>query len=337
MRGTLGALIERAQQLVARVTALPRVRAFNKIMETYNSAAGGLLAAGLAYGALVALLPGFLLFVGLIGFVINDPAARESLILRVSEALPPIQPFVREGLSTVAETASLSSIVGLAGLAWGTSRFYGQVDEAFARIFRMAPERDMVERIVRGLVSVVLLIGGFVGAVIIAAVQQAVDSGLPGDGTGEVLRTVLRLGGPLITVVGIALIVAAIYWIVPNLPVPMYALAVPAVVVGIALAILTQAFVFIAPRLVGSLAVFGGFAAVFAALAWLALCFQALLIGAAWVRERIHDEDPAAVPPTPAEAGTDPLLDVPRRSPNDPPGNSGPPPPGVQPAPPPSL
>ena len=337
----MNALIERVQRRVAqvaeRVTALPPVRAFNKVMETYNSAAGGLLAAGLAYGALVAILPGFLLFAGLVGFVIRDAVTRQELIQRVSDALPPLAPFVADGLLTVAGSASLSSIVGIIGLAWGTSRFYGQLDEAFARIFRTAPERTMVERLVRGLISVLLLIGGFGGAVAAAAGQQFIDSTLPGDGNGETLRTVLRVGGPLLTTVAVALIVAAIYRSVPNVKVPLSALGPPAIVVGIVLALLTQAFVFIAPRLIGSLAVFGGVAAVFAALAWLALGFQALLIGAAWVRERIHEDDPTAVPPTPAEAGTDPLMDVPRRAPEEPPQLSLPPPPGVPPAPPPSL
>jgi YihY family inner membrane protein len=334
-------LIERVQRRVAqvaeRVAALPPVRTFNKVMETYNSAAGGLLAAGLAYGALVALLPGFLLFAGLVGFVISDAVLREDLIERVSDALPPLAPFVRDGLLTVVGGASLSSIVGIIGLAWGTSRFYGQLDEAFARIFRTAPERDMVERIIRGLISVLLLIGGFVGAVVVAAGQQFIDSTLPGDQSGETFRTVLRVGGPLLTIVAVTLIVAAIYRWVPNVKVPLPALGRPAIAVGIVLALLTQAFVFIAPRLIGSLAVFGGVAAVFAALAWLALGFQAVLIGAAWVRERIHEDDPTAVPPTPAEAGIDPVMDVPRRVRKEPPAISMPPPPGVPPTPPPSL
>ena len=337
----MNGLVERVQRLVAqvaeRVTALPPVQTFNKVMETYNSAAGGLLAAALAYGALVALLQGFLLFAGLLGFVIGDPITREELIKRVSDALPPLAPFVRDGLLTIAGGASLSSIVGVIGLAWGTSRFYGQLDEAFARIFRTAPERTMVDRIVRGLISVVLLVGGFMGAVVVAGGQQFIDSTLPGDQTGETVRTVLRFGGPLLTTVAVTLIVAAIYTYVPNVKVPISALGPPAIVVGIVVALLTQAFVFIAPRLIGSLAVFGGVAAVFAALAWLALAFQALLIGSAWVRERIHEDDPSAVPPTPAEAGTDPLMDVPGRAPKEPPGVWLPPPPGVPPAPPPSL
>jgi YihY family inner membrane protein len=330
----VNAILDRGRSIAARIAGLPPVVTFNEVMATYNSAAGGLLAAGLAYGALVALLPGFLLFIGLVGFVIRDPETRSEIIRQASAQIPPLAELVRDGVTSLVDTASAASILGLVGLAWGTSRFYGSLDEAFARIFRLAPERSMVERLVRGFLSVVLLLGAFVGALVATGAQQFVDGTLPGGPAGDALRTILRLGVPIAAAVVVTLIVAAIYKMVPNVKVPMSALLPPAIVVGILLALLTQLFVFIAPRLVGSLAVFGGFAAVFAALAWLALGFQALLIGAAWVRERVHDADPSSVPPTPAEGGVDPVVTEPqwvRREPLPPP------PPGVQPAPRPEL
>jgi uncharacterized BrkB/YihY/UPF0761 family membrane protein len=74
----------------------------------------------------------------------------------------------------------------------------------------------------------------------------------------------------------------------------------PAILVGIVLTVLVQGFVFLAPRLIGSAALLGTIAVVFAALAWFSLSFQALLIGAAWVREREPGAPPvdaAATPP----------------------------------------
>jgi uncharacterized BrkB/YihY/UPF0761 family membrane protein len=88
--------------------------------------------------------------------------------------------------------------------------------------------------------------------------------------------------------------------------VPWRALAPPALVAGLILAALTQLFVFIAPRLVGALSVFGGFAAVFATLVWLSWAFQVLLLGAAWVRERIPDSAIRAEGPTRAELMAEP-------------------------------
>jgi uncharacterized BrkB/YihY/UPF0761 family membrane protein len=52
------------------------------------------------------------------------------------------------------------------------------------------------------------------------------------------------------------------------------------------LTVVARLFVFLAPRLIGAAALLGTLATAFAALAWLALSFQAILLGAAWVRDR---------------------------------------------------
>ena len=83
----------------------------------------------------------------------------------------------------------------------------------------------------------------------------------------------------------------------------MRVLLPPAILAGLALTVLTEAFVFLAPRLVGALEVFGGFAAVFAALAWLSLTFQILIIGAVWTHERLGaPAEPALLLGRPAPA-----------------------------------
>ena len=58
----------------------------------------------------------------------------------------------------------------------------------------------------------------------------------------------------------------------------------PAVLVGIAITLLTQLFTALVPFLVGAAAIAGSLASAFVALAWLSFSFQALLYGASWVR-----------------------------------------------------
>ena len=74
----------------------------------------------------------------------------------------------------------------------------------------------------------------------------------------------------------------------PDEHVPWRSLRLPAAVVGLALAVFTQVYAFVAPRLVGVAAVYGAFVALFALLAWLSTAFNLLLLGAAWtdVRKR---------------------------------------------------
>jgi uncharacterized BrkB/YihY/UPF0761 family membrane protein len=94
---------------------------------------------------------------------------------------------------------------------------------------------------------------------------------------------------------GIVFVTAAllIYRLVPAIHVPWSAALLPALLVGIALAALTQLFSYLAPRLIGAAAVYGTFVAIFAAMIWLATGFQLLLMGAAWVSVRLGPPPPA--------------------------------------------
>jgi membrane protein len=300
------ALIDRVQGLVDRVMHLRIVVRLMEIMEIYNKAGGGLLAAGLAYGALFAALTGLLFVVGLIGLFVSDPAVRADLVEKVAEQFPPLEPIVSDGLQTVAANAGAYSIIGLIGLGWSASQFYGSFDAAIGRIFRKAPARSMWNRYGRGLLAVAIIIVGLMSAIASTAIQAWFLSILPAGSEGDGARFLATFVFPLTTAVLVVVAVGLIYKLVPNMHVPWRALGPPAFVAGLILALLTQLFVFIAPRLVGGLSVFGTFAAVFATLIWLSWAFQVLLIGAAWVRERIPDTEARVEGPTRAELMAEP-------------------------------
>ena len=87
---------------------------------------------------------------------------------------------------------------------------------------------------------------------------------------------------------------------------------VPAIVAGLGIFLLSQVFLFVAPRLVGVAALAGPLATAFIALAWLSFTFQVLLLGAAWVRvrddaetaaESLPGSQPWLGPAAPAEPG----------------------------------
>jgi uncharacterized BrkB/YihY/UPF0761 family membrane protein len=95
-----------------------------------------------------------------------------------------------------------------------------------------------------------------------------------------------------------ALALGLVYRFVPPGHIKWRSLGLPTVVVAVALAALAQGFVLLAPRLIGAAAVLGTLATVFAALAWLGLSFQAILLGAAWIAEReSRDRKRRGLPP----------------------------------------
>jgi uncharacterized BrkB/YihY/UPF0761 family membrane protein len=99
---------------------------------------------------------------------------------------------------------------------------------------------------------------------------------------------------PLATAIVVVMAVGVLYRVVPNTKVPMAVVRLPALVIGLVLTCLTELLVYIAPLLTGALSVFGGVAAVFAALAWLNLAFLVLLVGASWTSLRLDEAEAEA-------------------------------------------
>jgi uncharacterized BrkB/YihY/UPF0761 family membrane protein len=80
--------------------------------------------------------------------------------------------------------------------------------------------------------------------------------------------------------------VAIVYRVVPPRSPSWSAVRVPAVAAGVGIVVLSQLFLYVAPRLIGAALLAGSLATAFVALAWLSFTFQVLLFGAAWVRVR---------------------------------------------------
>lgn len=296
--------IEAVTHRVEAVMAWPLVVRVMGVMDSYGKVRGGLLAGGLAYGALFAAITGLMFLVGVLGIIVSDPAVRESIVEWVAELVPVLEPIVRDGLIALSSNAGAISIIGLVGLAWGASQFYGALDATFALIFSQSPQRGMVGRTLRGLAALFLLVVGVLGGVALSWLQGRIEDSIDAGGAGGVWQSVSGMLIPILTGVAAVGAVAIIYRLVPNTKVPVRILLPPAIAAGIVLAVMSQLFVILAPLLTGDFTVFGGVATVFVAMAWLSLTFQVLLIGAVWTNERLvaaPSELLLGRPATPAE------------------------------------
>jgi len=279
--------------LLARLLDQPLVVAFRAPLDVYGRAAGGLLARGLAFSALFALLPTLLLVLGLVGWAASDPASRDRINATLIAAAPPLPGLIRDSVTAVSDGAALASILGIVGMIWTVSQFYGALDQAIARIYADAPERSAILRTVRGLAMVALLAGSVVGLIVLGALTVVLDAlALSNDPPVRVLAALLN--SPLVLIVAFSLVVLLIYRTVPPRTPRWRAAVIPAVFVGAVLVVLGQAFVLLVPRLLGAQALAGSLASAFVTLAWLSLGFQALLLGVAWMR--VRDESPGSPP-----------------------------------------
>jgi membrane protein len=269
--------------IVDRVLALPLVRFVTAVLDTYGKAPGGILANGLAFAALFSALPTTLLVLGIAGLVASETQFQAELAAALGQAFPPLADLFDDALAAVSQGAGAASIIGLIGLLWGVSQFYATLDLAFSRIFSDAPERDFARRTLRGFVWVLLLIGAVLVVLVLAGLSSLIDTVLPDSlNSMRPIRTLLT--SPLTILVFGVVAVAIAYRVLPPKAPRWRSILPPAILVGIAITVLTQIFTFLVPFLVGAAAIAGSLASAFIALAWLSFSFQALLYGASWVR-----------------------------------------------------
>lgn len=251
----------------------------------YSAAGGGLLAGGLAYSALFAIVPAILLATGLVGLLVGDPTRREDAIVFVAAVLPPLHDLVRTILDEAGRDAGALGVIGAATLAWGASRFVVAFNDTIVRVMGRSSRGGALAQNGVAVAAVLLLPFAIVAGATLAGVasflglaEQHGVVGLIGDAAGFALGFVPALAT--------VLVVGLVYRIVPRPPARWRAVRLPALIVGLVLTVLLQVFVFVAPRFIGGAALLGTIATVFAALAWLSLSFQAILLGAAWVGDR---------------------------------------------------
>jgi membrane protein len=274
-------------RVVDRVLELGPIRWLIPILDAYDAAGGSLLASGLAFNSLFAILPSILLIIAIGGVFLGDPSRLTAISTSLSASFPPLAGFFKEALLGFANGAISYSVLGVIALVWGASRFFQSLDDAMARIFESTRRRDPLQRGLRGVFSVLLLAAAIGGVIIISHLAtNLAGNGLPGLALGSELLS-STAGAGLASVLVFSGGIAIIYRIVPTNQPPWQMIARPALVVGTFAALFTALFTLLTPQLVGSLQVYGAFVAVFAAMVWLSFVSQALLIGAAWVHRRV--------------------------------------------------
>jgi uncharacterized BrkB/YihY/UPF0761 family membrane protein len=248
---------------------------------TFEHAGGAMSSAGLSFFALFTVVPGLLLFASLAGLLIADDALRQRVIDAIVEQVPPLADVSRVVLDGLAGGAATGTIVGLLGLIWGVSGFYGALQTSMQRMFPGPTVRDIVATRIRGIAAVALVMAGLFAAVGVALVVPVVTGTFDLD-IGELSAFL----GPLAACAVAAAACEVVYVTVPPDGPSVREAAVPALLAGLAIGLLTTLFGLVAPLAVRGAAALGLLGAVFGALVWFDLVFQALLFGGALARLR---------------------------------------------------
>ena len=290
---------DRARDVVlarlAPVVGSPRTATARRILDRFGAADGGLLAAGIAYNAVLALIPIGLLASGIAGIFLTDARSRDDVVAAIVAFLPPLRGVVDEIMAGLSRASPSLSIVGLVLAAWGTTRLFASLESAIVQLGTARTRRGLIRRTARRLGSIVV-VAGILLAALIAAPALAIGVEMAGSAgvNRPLLDLLLALLPPSLT--GLAL--AAIYRLIPVVRPSWRSIAMPAISGTVALVVVTRVFVFVTPRIFGTNVVYGTLGAVLVGLAWLNLVFTVILIGAIWVDERrALDDDIGVAPP----------------------------------------
>lgn len=282
------------------------------VMRAYDRAGGGMLAGGLSYFGFFTVVPALLLFTSLLGILIEDAALRQDLISGLLDQVDPLYGVAESVIDGLAGSARTGTIVGVLGLLWGASGFYGALQGAMQRMFPGPGSRDFLQTRLRGVLAVLLILGSMLTAVILLFVIPTVVTWLTTTCQAvtvdqpRVLQALcdLDLGriseaiGPVAAMAVSFLAVIFVYVAIPPDGPSLRQAFGPALIAGVAIGLFTSLFGWVAPLLVRHWAGLGVVGSVFVALIWFNLVFQVLLYGAALARLRRDRDRTRTGPPS---------------------------------------
>jgi membrane protein len=302
----------RLETLQRTVMRQPMVLTVLDVSRAYDRGGGGMLSAGLAYFAFFTVVPALLLFVSLLGLLVENSELRDELVSALVDRLDPIRDVATVVIDGLADSGRTGTIIGVIGLLWGASGFYGALQGAMQRMFPGPGTRDFLQTRVRGVLAVVLILGSMLGAVVLIFALPLLNEwltarcldleGLQAPLIREACSIDLASFSSAVAVVAtmaIAFLAALLVYVAipPDGPSLRQAFG-PALVVGVVVGLFTSLFGWVAPLLVRHWLALGIVGSVFISLVWFNLVFQALVYGAAFARLRRDRARTRSGPPT---------------------------------------
>ncbi len=247
--------------------------------------AGTDLAASLTYYSVLAIFPGLLALLSLVG-IFGEAQASVEVILEVlaplvsADQLDQIEPILAELASSEAAGATLA--IGLAGALWSASGYVGGFSRAMNRIYeveegrpfwRMRPMQLMVT-----VVSVALCAGALLILVVSGPVAESIGNAV---GLGDNLVVAWEYAKWPVLALVVMVLVALLYYATPNVDfVKFRVISVGAFVAILVWLVASIGFAFYVANFSSYNRTYGAVAGVVVALLWLWITNVALLFGA---------------------------------------------------------
>jgi membrane protein len=225
----------------------------------------------------MAMFPMILGALAIIGWVVSSPGIQSQAQTAILRALPGTSGIELNKVVTgdLHHYAGLLGIVGILGLLWGVTNFFGSLEFCLSRIFEF-PQRSFLRQRAMGAVMMFVLVAGM----LIAVAANTLMNLIP----------VMAGIGPAAGFVTMGALTLTIYRLVPNRTFRIRQLWPGALLSGVLIELITLLFPLYA-KLAHGFDTYGQSLALFFLLAtWLAFLSQFILIGALWNRVRLGEE-----------------------------------------------
>jgi membrane protein len=244
------------------------------------------LAAALTYYAVLAIFPGLLAVVSVLGIVGANNSQVRSTILDVISPLvaPSTLDSVRSLLDQLSgsQAGGYALALGIAGALWSASGYVGAFIRAMNRVYEVEEGRPFWKlrplQLLITVITVALCVVGLVILVVSGPVAESVGNAI---GIGDSALTVWNIAKWPVLAVVVILAVALLYYLTPNVRLPRFQWVSPGAFLAILVWVLASVgFAFYVTNFSSYDRTYGSLAAVIIALLWLWLTNVALVFGA---------------------------------------------------------
>ncbi|MDF9715303.1 YihY/virulence factor BrkB family protein [Nocardioides sp. ChNu-153] len=243
------------------------------------------LAAALTYYAVLALFPGLVALLSLVGLFGQGQATVDTLlqILRdvgAGSAADTLEPTLQQ--LSASQGAGLAFVIGLAAALWSASGYVNSFGRAMNRIYEIREGRPIWKlrpvMLLLTAVSVVLVALVALGLVISGPAATAVGDAI---GVGSAAVTVWNIVKWPVILLAVVVVVALLYYVTPNVQQPKFRwISVGAIVAILTWVVASAAFGFYVANFGSYNKTYGSLAGVAVFLLWLWITNLALLFGA---------------------------------------------------------
>ncbi len=270
----IGSISKRSWKYIARKT----VREFSDDQCTD-------LAAALTYYAVLALFPGIIAVVSLLGVVGQAQTSVNTVMNMLQPMMAPktldtIRPAV-ENLAT-SQGAGIGLILGLLGALWSASGYVGAFGRSLNRIYEIREGRPVWKlrpwMLLVTLAAVLLAVVILLILVVSGPVAQSIGNTI---GLGGTAVTIWQYAKWPVLLLAVMVVVAILYWATPNVKQPKFRwISVGAAVAIVVWIVASIAFAFYVANFGSYNKTYGSLAGIIVFLLWLWLTNVALLFGA---------------------------------------------------------